>query len=426
MAEVSLPTRVTRGVHVEFDRNAGAFKGVPKAWKEALPKGTVMDVDKRELGEHVRPTRQPRGYRRQSQSRVIGAPTKVVHEVHVWRDSSKATGLAGLPAEWEAVWESSGISSEEVREHPQAALDALQCHLNPPQLPSRVSVDTEVASAFEFSKVSDPKKVYGEFRQLGQGASGTVYSAVDTREGPDKGRKVALKYCLRRDIEDLTHEIALQSMCNHENVVNILETFLTPSHVVIALEFMDGTLTTLCGKCREPHIAYVIKCALQALSFMHRHHRVHRDVKSDNILVDFLGRVKIADFGFAQQLTRETNKRKSVVGTPYWMSPELIKAQSYDCKVDIWSLAITALEMADGEPPLMHEPAMRALFLITVNPPPTLRAPHVWSEGLNHLLRSMLVKDPNLRTSTDHLLLHPYFATAASDTDFGRFVRAQL
>jgi len=95
-------------------------------------------------------------------------------------------------------------------------------------------------------------------------------------------------------------------------------------------------------------IAYVCRESLMALAFLHRQHRLHRDIKSDNILVNKEGVVKIADFGFAINLTEEQNKRRSVVGTPYWMAPELIRGLEYDAKVDVWSMGITALEMADG------------------------------------------------------------------------------
>merc|ERR1719223_2087578 len=110
-----------------------------------------------------------------------------------------------------------------------------------------------------------------------------------------------------------------------------------------------------------------------ALAYVHRQHRLHRDIKSDNILVDLAGNVKIADFGFAVSLTKEEDKRRSVVGTPYWMAPELIRGLSYGDKVDVWSMGITAIEMAEGEPPHIHEPPLRALLLITTQGTPAIK-----------------------------------------------------
>tara|TARA_B100000482_G_C12599675_1_gene294662 strand:+ start:729 stop:1910 length:1182 start_codon:yes stop_codon:yes gene_type:complete len=367
---------------------------------------------------------------------IIGVPFNVVHDVHVRPDSSTATGFVGLPTTWDRALQLSGISRDDVKANPQAVLDALQLTMEgppqrPPPLPSRNTVNFKLLRAFEFNNtISDPRTCFRDFVQLGQGASGVVYSAVDTRQGPNKGRKVALKYCDLKELEELKTEIAMQSLSGHPNVVSLLEAFLTNTHVVIALELMTGgMLTSLCERdiriCEEPHVSYVLKCVLQALSFIHRQYRVHRDIKSDNILIDTDGRVKLADFGFAASLTREARNRTSVVGTPFWMAPELIQSQSYDCKVDIWSLAITALEMTDGEPPLMHEPVMRALFLITVNEPPKLHDPSVWSETLDHFLRKMLVKLPNDRSSAEQLLMHPLMSDVATQEDFAKLAWRQ-
>ena len=129
------------------------------------------------------------------------------------------------------------------------------------------------------------------------------------------------------------------------------------------MELMDqGCLTAILGPgidIPEQYIAYVCKNVLSALSYLHRNNRLHRDIKSDNVLLYSKGEIKLADFGFAVGLTQEEDKRKSVVGTPFWMAPELIRGSAYDGKVDIWSLGITALEMADGEPPYYREPPLR-------------------------------------------------------------------
>uniref|UniRef100_A0A7S3JTI3 Protein kinase domain-containing protein n=1 Tax=Aureoumbra lagunensis TaxID=44058 RepID=A0A7S3JTI3_9STRA len=459
-SEVSNPTGFKKVLHVEWDAKAGAFRGLPKEWAAALPKGTYKEVDSssKSLAPHLRApaakdkkrkesifgawrrSQAPMEKSGQNDKAVISLPYNVVHEMHVRPDSTTATGFSGLPIAWEEAMKGSGISPQEVKANPQAALDALQFAMEgpPPKksqapLPSRRTVNMKMGEALFFNKdVTDPRTCFKEFHQLGQGASGIVYSAIDDRKGTERyGQRVALKYCDLKELDELKTEIAMQSMSNHPNVVNFLEAFLTERHCVICLEFMDGgMLTNLCDTkrriCDESQIAYVIKCSLQALSFMHRQHRIHRDIKSDNILVDFSGRVKLADFGFATALTRSTMKRQSVVGTPFWMAPELIKSQSYDCKVDIWSLGITAIEMAQGEPPLMHEPVMRALFLITVNEAPKLNDRSSWSESFNHFLSKMLVKDPASRSSADQLLLHPFLQDTAKPQAFGNLVKAKL
>ena len=129
------------------------------------------------------------------------------------------------------------------------------------------------------------------------------------------------------------------------------------------MELMDaGCLTEILGPdidFPETHIAYVCKNVLTALSYLHHNNKLHRDIKSDNVLMNTKGEIKLADFGFVVGLTQEENRRKSVVGTPFWMAPEVIQQAKYDYKADIWSLGITALEMADGEPPYYREPPLR-------------------------------------------------------------------
>ena len=162
------------------------------------------------------------------------------------------------------------------------------------------------------------------------------------------------------------------------------------------------------------------------LAFLHRQHRLHRDIKSDNILVDTNGSVKLADFGFAVSLTEEQAWRKSVVGTPYWMAPELIRGLEYDAKVDVWSLGITALEMAEGEPPLIHEPPLRALLLITIQGSPHLARPKKWSKNFRHFLERCFDITPELRASSEQLLMHPFIRSASSPADFAAFVQERL
>ena len=145
-----------------------------------------------------------------------------------------------------------------------------------------------------------------------------------------------------------------------------------------------------------------------SLAFMHREYRLHRDIKSDNVLINYDGHVKVADFGFAINLTSEQSKRTSVVGTPYWMAPELIRGSEYDYKVDVWSTGITAIEMAEGEPPLLNEPPLRALLLITTNRSPTLKKKQMWTTEFHHFLATCLHMHPEKRSSSEQLLLHPF------------------
>jgi serine/threonine protein kinase len=129
---------------------------------------------------------------------------------------------------------------------------------------------------------------------------------------------------------------------------------------------------------------------------------------SDNILLSSKGRVKLADFGYTAQLTENQQKRNSVVGTPYWMAPELIRGMDYDTGVDVWSLGILAIEMAEGEPPYLKFPPLRALFLIATKGTPSLQEPGKWSDAFKDFLNCCLDVDFHLRATADDLLQHPF------------------
>lgn len=144
----------------------------------------------------------------------------------------------------------------------------------------------------------------------------------------------------------------------------------------------------------EEAIAYVTKEVLEGLYYMHKHHEIHRDIKSVNILLDTDGHVKIADFGGAVILTQEENKRNSLVGTPHWMAPELIRRQPYDEAVDIWSLGITVLEMADGYPPYSDvNDGMKAMLKIITESAPFFQDPSMWTASFQEFVMAMLEKD---------------------------------
>lgn len=362
------------------------------------------------------------------------------------------------------VLKASGISKEETAANPQAVLDVLTFHMDGPTpvnkqlmtpLPSRLSMARDMAKASDI-KMTDYKEVYGDMKKLGQGASGIVYSAISKVDG----RKVALKIGAISDLSELANEIGLQSMCKHPNIVECIEAYAFNQEVCMVQQLVEGGSLTDCldldYPMPEPAIAYMCKNILQGLAFMHSQHRLHRDIKSDNILIDLEGNVKIADFGFAINLTSEASKRTSVVGTPYWMAPELIRGQEYDFKVDLWSLGITAIEMAEGEPPLLREPPLRALLLITINPSPTLKAPvkndsaknspdkleldaiklsdageasaeeEGWSKSFIHFLARSLDLSPERRASAEELLQHPFLELSCSQEEFAAFTKYRL
>jgi serine/threonine protein kinase len=189
-------------------------------------------------------------------------------------------------------------------------------------MPTRLSLARAIDTD-KLLKKENYKVHYGGLKKLGQGASGIVYSATHRQTG----RKVALKIAPKSELTELTNEIGLQSMSKHPNIVEVIEAYLGPDDICIVMELMVGGSLTDCLDVKRPMqeemIAYVCKKMLMALTSIHREYRLHRDIKSDNVLVNNEGEIKVADFGFAINLTSEQLKRTSVVGTPYWYARNL-------------------------------------------------------------------------------------------------------
>ena len=157
---------------------------------------------------------------------------------------------------------------------------------------------------------------------------------------------------------------------------------------------------------------------MKAIELLHSLNRIHRDIKSDNILLSSDGEIKLADFGYCAQLTHRGDKRNSLVGTPYWMAPEVVRGQEYGFPVDIWSLGIACIEMADGEPPFVDVPPMRALFLIATSGRPNLKDPSNWSCCFQDFMSQCFEMDPTKRYTAKRLLLHPFLRMACPLSNF--------
>lgn len=270
----------------------------------------------------------------------------------------------------------------------------------------------------------DPRDVFCSLVKIGQGASGSVFVA----EKPNGGGKVALKKVKpenKTESDALAMEIKMMCCTRHPNIIKCYETYKWADQMWIAMEYMDGGCLTdvlenfqKLRECMdESAIAYILREVLLGLKFMHGMKRLHRDIKSDNVLIRKDGKVKLADFGFCAELTEERAKRTTCVGTPYWMAPELIRQNEYDYKVDLWSVGILALECAEWEPPYMDEKPLRAMFLITTKPPPQLKHKSRWSAEFQDFVSSCLVLNPAKRACASQLLYHPFLAKACDSSD---------
>lgn len=245
---------------------------------------------------------------------------------------------------------------------------------------------------------------------------GKVYKAVNKDNADIVALKIVPLDCdadSDASIHDLTKEIEILERCASPFVVHYYGSFLYDAQLWIAMEYCAAgsiaDLISLRRRCLgEREIAAICANVALGLTYLHANRNIHRDIKAGNILLAANGIAKLADFGVSAQLTNTINKRKTVIGTPFWMAPEVIQESSYDGKADIWSLGITAIEMAEGEPPLSQMHPMRAIFMIPNRPPPTLAQPTAFSSEFSDFLATCLQKNPQQRPSAEQLCSHPF------------------
>ncbi|KAJ5466720.1 Serine/threonine-protein kinase CLA4 [Penicillium diatomitis] len=289
----------------------------------------------------------------------------------------------------------------------------------------------------------NPNESYSKQRKIGQGASGSVYVArVKEHATSPVAHELYRQYGPRCQVaikqmdlrsqprkELIVNEIIVMKDSQHANIVNFLDSFLQESsnELWVVMEFMEGgALTDVIDNnpvITENQIATICFETCKGLAHLHSQNIIHRDIKSDNVLLDRVGHVKITDFGFCAKLTESKSKRATMVGTPYWMAPEVVKQKEYGPKVDCWSLGIMAIEMIESEPPYLNEEPLKALYLIATNGTPRLKKPEKLSRELKSFLSVCLCVDVRSRATADELLAHEFLSTGCSLASLAELLR---
>ncbi|XP_041834173.1 mitogen-activated protein kinase kinase kinase kinase 4-like isoform X5 [Melanotaenia boesemani] len=297
--------------------------------------------------------------------------------------------------------------------------------------PAKSLVDIDLAS------LRDPAGIFELVEVVGNGTYGQVYKGRHVKTGQLAAIKVM--DVTEDEEEEIKLEInMLKKYSHHRNIATYYGAFIKkspPGHddqLWLVMEFCGaGSITDLVkntkgNQLKEDWIAYISREILRGLAHLHAHHVIHRDIKGQNVLLTENAEVKLVDFGVSAQLDRTVGRRNTFIGTPYWMAPEVIACDenpdaTYDYRSDLWSCGITAIEMAEGAPPLCDMHPMRALFLIPRNPPPRLKSKK-WSKKFFSFIESCLVKNYTQRPPTEQLLKHPFIRDQPNE----RQVRIQL
>ncbi|KAL4624736.1 serine/threonine-protein kinase PAK 2 [Arapaima gigas] len=392
--EISHPSDFEHTIHVGFDAVTGEFTGMPEQWARLLQTSNITKSEQKKnpqavldvlkfydstgngrqkylsfssSGEHV------------AKKGIEPSPTKDADDDD--DEGAPPPIVAPRPEHTKSVYTRSVIDPVPP---PAAGLDGDSKAADKQKKKGKMTDEEIMEKLRTIVSIGDPKKKYTRYEKIGQGASGTVYTAIDVATGQEVAiKQINLQKQPKKEL--IINEIMVMKELKNPNIVNFLDSFLVGEELFVVMEYLAGgsltdVVTETCMD--EAQIAAVCR------------------------------EVRISDFGFCAQITPEQSKRSTMVGTPYWMAPEVVTRKAYGPKVDIWSLGIMAIEMVEGEPPYLNENPLRALYLIATNGTPELQNPEKLSPIFRDFLNRCLEMDVEKRGSGKELLQHPFLKLA--------------
>ncbi|GFR93989.1 serine/threonine-protein kinase PAK 1 [Elysia marginata] len=453
------PFNVKRNYHVGFNPDKGEFEGLPESWEQLLKNSEISKKEQQENPEAV--VNSLKTYtksikRRPSTAKFMMVATTIresdelldsasddrsSYGSSVSQDQKSTPSTSEVDANDSAIKEPEQKTTEEEEEKKapspkpptpkqrtkEDVTDGMaelrtgekeeeEVPTRRPRSQKKVMTDEQINTALkEMSSSGNAQDKYDVQKKLGAGASGMVCMA----KCKESEEVVAIKMMDLNNQpkkELIITEIEVMKLYRHENIVNFLDCYyIDNDQLWVVMEYLDGgALTDVVTETimKEGQIAAVCRECLKALQFLHNRDIIHRDIKSDNVLLGMVGAVKLTDFGFCAQLSAEKGKRDTMVGTPYWMAPEVVSRKQYGNKVDIWSLGIMIIEMLEGEPPYLNEIPLKAIYRIATKGKPDIKDEHKLSTELRDFIHKCLEVNVDARAGAAELLEHPLLSKA--------------